>query len=64
MSSVYFYAALAIFLTAFGINVLDDRILCVPASLWQWHAFWHFLTAIAAGLVYLYYRSENESAAV
>jgi Ceramidase len=64
MRSSYFYAALAIFLIAFGINILDDKILCIPVSLWQWHAFWHLLTAIAAGLVYLYYRSENETSAV
>jgi hypothetical protein len=60
----YLYASVAIFLIAFAINVLDDKFLCIPSSLWQWHAFWHFLTAIAAGLVYLYYRSENESPAV
>jgi hypothetical protein len=64
MHSSYLYAALMIFLIAFGITVLDDKILCIPASLWQWHAFWHLLTAIAAGLVYLYYRSENETSAV
>jgi hypothetical protein len=61
--SAYLYAALSIFLAAFALNVLDDGILCNPASLWQWHAVWHFLTAAAAGLVFLYYRSENESAA-
>jgi hypothetical protein len=59
--SDYLYAALVIFLVAFGINVLDEGMLCVPASPWQWHAFWHFLTAIAAGLVFLYYRSEDDS---
>jgi hypothetical protein len=56
----YFLTSLAIFLAAFAINVLDDKVLCVPASLWQWHAVWHLLTAVSAGLMYLYYRSEEE----
>jgi hypothetical protein len=56
----YFVAALAVFLLAFAFNVLDDSVLCAPASLWQWHALWHFMTAVSAGLLYLYYRSEEE----
>jgi hypothetical protein len=58
----YFIASLAIFLAAFAIYVLDDKVLCVPASLWQWHAVWHFMTAVSAGLLYLYYRSEETNA--
>jgi len=56
----YFITSLAVFLAAFAINVLDDKVLCVPASLWQWHAVWHFMTAVSAGLLYLYYRSEEK----
>jgi hypothetical protein len=59
----YFVAALAVFLLAFALNVLDDSVLCAPASLWQWHALWHFLTAVAAGLLYVYFRTEDEGVA-
>ncbi len=46
---------------ATGCNLVDERgTLCNPASLWQWHAVWYFLTAVAIGLIYLYFRSEDE----
>lgn len=52
-------AGLALFALAFGIWILDNtRILCDPNSLLQGHAAWHILTAIATGLLYVYYRSE------
>ncbi len=35
------------------------KILCNPNSWLQGHALWHLLGALAAGLLYLYYRSEN-----
>ena len=38
----------------------DDKVPSLPVSLWHWHAVWHFLTAVSAGLLYLYYRSEEE----
>ena len=42
-------------------NLLDENgTLCNPASLWQWHAVWHFMTAVAIGLIFLYFRSEDD----
>jgi hypothetical protein len=58
----FFIASLVCFLLAFAVNMLDENgALCVPASLWQWHAVWHLLTAVSTGLLYLYYRSEDET---
>jgi hypothetical protein len=55
----YFYAALFSFAVAGAANLLDESgMICTPTSWWQWHAFWHFATALAMGLLYLYYRSE------
>jgi hypothetical protein len=57
----YFLASLACFLAAYAVNMADESgALCVPASLWQWHAVWHFLTAVSTVLLYVYYRSEEE----
>jgi hypothetical protein len=57
----YFLSALVVLALATSINLLDERgLLCNHASFWQWHAVWHFLTAVAIGLVYLYYRSEDD----
>ncbi|MGB7538102.1 MAG: hypothetical protein WBM17_06155 [Anaerolineales bacterium] len=57
----YLLAALACFFAAYWINMADEAgTLCVPASLWQWHAVWHFLTAASTVLLYVYYRSEDE----
>lgn len=51
-----FGCALLSFAVAFFIWTLDIRkILCVPESLIQGHAFWHFGTGLAAFFVYLYY---------
>lgn len=58
----YFTAALACMVVAYGIWTLDNlRLLCWPSSWFQGHALWHVLTAAAAWLVYLYYRSEKET---
>ena len=58
----YFIAALLIYLLAQFIWTLDlNHIVCDPAGLLQGHAVWHALTALSAGLLYLYYRSENLS---
>lgn len=47
---------------AFTVWILDLRhILCSPHSLWQGHALWHILCAVAGGFLYLYYRSEQDS---
>ena len=62
--AAWFAAALACFALAYAIWILDDaRILCAPESLLQGHAAWHALSAAAAGLVYLYYRSETRAGA-
>jgi hypothetical protein len=57
----YLIAALACFLAAYAINMSDESgALCIPASLWQWHAVWHFLTAASTVFLFVYYRSEEE----
>jgi hypothetical protein len=49
-------------LVAFVIWTLDiTKILCNPNSWLQGHALWHILGALAAGFLYLYYRSENDA---
>lgn len=61
----YLRAALAMILAAFIIWILDyTRILCNPNSWLQGHALWHLLGALAAGCLYLYYRSENTTPSV
>jgi hypothetical protein len=56
----YFYASLLCLLVAYAANMLDEAgLICVPTSWWQWHAFWHFTTALGMGVLYLYYRSEQ-----
>ena len=57
----YFSAALLVYVLAQFIWTLDlNHIVCDPAGLLQGHAVWHVLTAWSAGLLYLYYRSEND----
>lgn len=54
-------ASLACFLIAYAINVSDESgALCIPASPWQWHAVWHFLTAASTVLLFIYYMSEEQ----
>ena len=60
MKTRYFVGALISLAVAYGIWLLDEsRAWCDPASILQGHALWHFLTAAAIGLLFLYYRSEN-----
>ena len=48
------------FATAYIVWIIDRyKIWCDPESWLQGHAMWHLMSAIAAGLVYLYYRSER-----
>jgi hypothetical protein len=57
----FFIAALLIYLLAQFIWTLDlNHIVCDPNGILQGHAIWHVLTALSAGLLYLYYRSEND----
>ncbi len=59
----YFGAALVSFAVAYAIWLLDTaRALCAPDSLLQGHALWHLLGALAASLIYAYYRSEQTAA--
>jgi hypothetical protein len=61
LQPIYLLAALGVMVLATGLNMLDESgQLCNHASLWQWHAVWHFLTAVATGLLYLYYRAEED----
>lgn len=58
----FFVGALVVLAGAYGIWMLDESgALCDPSSLLQGHALWHILNAIAAGSLYLYYRSEDSN---
>ena len=60
MAKSYFFASFGAFMLAWGIWLLDVHgILCDPRSWMQGHAVWHLLCATAAGLLYMYYRSER-----
>jgi len=46
---------------AFALWIPDQaRTLCAPDSLWQGHAAWHLLGAVAVACSYVYYRSEAQ----
>ncbi|MEH6790039.1 ceramidase domain-containing protein [Parasphingorhabdus sp.] len=56
----YYVAGLIANIVAFTIWNLDQRgLLCSPESLWQGHAIWHLLGAVALWFAFLYYRSER-----
>ena len=56
----YYLAGLIANIVAFTIWNLDQRgQLCSPDSLWQGHAVWHLLGAVALWFAFLYYRSER-----
>ena len=56
----YLLSAVACFAIGYVIWILDNaRLFCAPEGLLQGHALWHVLSAAAAGLMYLYYRSER-----
>ena len=62
VTSKFLYGALGCLVAAYTIWILDNtRVLCAPTSLLQGHAVWHILTAAAAGLMFVYYRSEKFS---
>lgn len=45
---------------AFALWILDQtRTVCAPDSLWQGHAAWHLLGAVAIAFSHAYYRSET-----
>jgi hypothetical protein len=54
-----FYIAIGLFVAAYFIWMLDKtHILCHPNSLFQGHAVWHLLSALAA-LMYFYYMDKE-----
>ena len=56
----YLVAGVFILLIAFVVWTLDlRRLMCNAESVWQGHAMWHVLGAVACGCVYLFFRSEN-----
>ena len=58
---IYLISALGILTAATGVNLLDESgRWCSHTSLWQWHAVWHFLTAVSISLLFLYYRTEDD----
>jgi hypothetical protein len=60
ITGAFLQAAWWTLVAAFVIWILDiTKILCNPNNWLQGHALWHILGAIAAGWLYLYYRSEN-----
>lgn len=53
-------ASVASLAFGYAIWMLDESgAWCAPMSWWQGHALWHLLTALAAGLLFVYYRSEE-----
>lgn len=63
--SRYLKVAFGILAVAGAIWGLDrSHALCNPDSWVQGHALWHLLTAASALMLYLFYRSENDSAEV
>jgi hypothetical protein len=58
--SIYLLGALvSLFVGRYVSNQMGGGALCVPTGWVQGHAIWHVLTALATGLLFLYYYSEN-----
>ena len=56
----YIWLAMATMLAALSLWILDrTNVWCSPTSIFQGHALWHLLTALAVLLIYFYYRSEE-----
>ena len=56
----YLMGAVAALTVAFVVWALDlRRVLCSPESLWQGHAVWHVLGAVACAAVFWFWRSET-----
>lgn len=56
------YAAVGVLLVAFAIWNAGQHGWCDPGSLWQAHAAWHLLCAVAAYLLFRLYASERVAA--
>ncbi|OYY89655.1 MAG: hypothetical protein B7Y45_11030 [Sphingomonas sp. 28-66-16] len=58
----YYLLGMLVQAIAFGIWILDQSgTVCSPRSLFQGHAVWHLLGAVALGMSFLYYRSERSA---
>lgn len=56
----YMWSSFLTLLVAGTIWILDrSNVMCVPTSVFQGHALWHILTAVAVLFLYFYYRSEE-----
>ncbi len=57
--SRWMFAGTASFLAAYGAWNLGrkDSVACVPESVFQWHAAWHILCAVAIGFFWLHLRT-------
>ena len=55
----FLIGGLACFVVGAFIWIFDSNsaLPCAPQNLFQWHAVWHLLMAVTAGLLFLYYRS-------
>ena len=57
--TAYIWMAASSMAVAAALWILDrTNVLCSPTSIFQGHAFWHMLTAVAVLMTYLSYRSE------
>ncbi|MDP3993261.1 MAG: ceramidase domain-containing protein [bacterium] len=60
--SRYFWLSILSLAVGYGIWQLDVRkIWCSPYGLWQGHAVWHLLTALAACFLYIYLATKPSS---
>lgn len=60
LNKKYFYISLSLIGLAFIFWILDiSKIICIPNSIFQGHAFWHLLGSMSAYYLYLYYESET-----
>jgi len=60
MDKRFLYFAVVILLFGLFVWASDtNKMLCNPSSFFQGHALWHILSAIAALIIYLYFRSEK-----
>jgi len=55
----YFYKSIILFFVAYFFWILDyTRLICFPDSIFQGHALWHILSALAGLMMYFYMDSE------
>lgn len=61
----FFWGSGRLFALAFFVWLCSRGIipLCNPDTFFQWHAWWHIIAALFTGWIYLYLRTEDETAA-